>query len=191
MTDEFMLELKRQLVHLLVGLFEALLVFMLKPVYGWLVVFPLLATLLFLYYSPRVGMHLPGIRHLVIHFERTADVAEFPFKGAFFFNTGIIAPVLLLDGQMAAAVIAVLAFGDSASTLFGKFFGTPRINGKSIEGFTAFIVFGYMGALLFVPVKIALLFAVVGAIVELTLRINDNLSIPVSLTFAALVLRFF
>lgn len=187
MNDEFNLEFKRQTVHLLVGLFEAMLVFLLKPAIGAYVLVPLSATILFLYFAPRLGAHLPGISHLIFHFERKRDIQEFPFKGAFWFNVGIIVPVAFLDTNLACASIAVLACGDSASTLFGKFWGAPRIHGKSIEGFLAFIAFAYAGALLFVSPQTALLFAVIGGLAELFIRIDDNLSIPISLTIAAIL----
>ncbi|MFH1788839.1 MAG: hypothetical protein ABH834_05625 [Candidatus Altiarchaeota archaeon] len=187
MTDEFALEFKRQAVHLLVGLFEAMLVFILKPAIGVYVLTPIAATILFLYYAPRIGAHLPGISHLITHFEREKDVKKFPFKGALLFNVGIIVPVALLETRTACTVITVLACGDAASTLVGKFWGTPRINGKSIEGFVAFIAAAYGGALLFTVPETAFMFALIGGFVELFFKVDDNLSIPISLTGAAVL----
>lgn len=187
MNDEFNLEFKRQTVHLLVGLFEAMLVLLLKPVIGVYILLPLSATIFFLYFAPRRGAHLPGISHLIVHFERRRDIKEFPFKGAFWFNVGIIVPVAFLETHLACASIAVLACGDSASTLIGKFWGTPRIHGKSVEGFLAFIAFAYAGALIFVSAQTALFFAVIGGLAELFIKVDDNLSIPISLTFAAIL----
>jgi len=190
MSDEFVLEFKRQVVHLLVGLFEAVLVLFLKPVIGVFILVPLFATICFLYYSPRLLPKAPGISHLIHHFEREADVESFPFRGAFFFNVGIVIPVLLLDTPLASAVIAILAFGDSSSTLIGKFYGKHRIGRKSLEGLLAFFVGGSVGAAMFVSLQFAVILAVVGGLVEFFIKVNDNLSIPIILTGFVIILNF-
>ena len=66
---------------------------------------------------------------------------------------GALLALLIFPTQVAAAAVYVLAFGDSAGTIVGKFFGRIRpsiLAGKSIEGslacftvsfITAFLVF--------------------------------------------------
>jgi dolichol kinase len=182
------LEFKRQSVHLLVGLSEAYLVWLLKPVIGLYIFIPLAVTLLFLYYAPRIAPNAPVVSHLLFHFERKEDLSSFPFKGAFMFNVGIVFPIVFLDTQTACAAIAVLALGDSFSTIVGKSYGRHRIGVKSLEGFLAFVAAAYVGALLFVDQQTALTFAFIGGLVELLININDNLTIPVSLTLASILL---
>ena len=172
----------------MVGLFEALVVLALKPRMGAYIVVPLAATILFLYCAPRLAPRMPGISHLLFHFERREDVRAFPFKGAFWFNVGILFPVAFLRTPLACAVIAVLACGDSASTLVGKFYGTHRIGRKSFEGLIAFMMASSLGASFFAKPAVAVLFALVGGYVEFFIKVNDNLSIPISLTAAALLL---
>ena len=104
------------------------------------------------------------------------------------FNVGIVFPIVFLDTQTACAAIAVLALGDSFSTIVGKSYGRHRIGVKSLEGFLAFVAAAYVGALLFVDQQTALTFAFIGGLVELLININDNLTIPVSLTLASILL---
>jgi dolichol kinase len=188
MNEDFLLEFKRQSVHLIVGLFEASVVWVLKPRIGAFILAPLAATILFLYYAPRAFPKAPGISHLLLHFERAEDISSFPFKGAFWFNVGIIFPVLFLKTPTACAVIAVLACGDSASTLVGKFWGKHRIGDKSFEGLLAFIVAASIGAFLFTMPGLSVFFALLGGYVEFFVKVNDNLSIPASLTLLSLLL---
>jgi dolichol kinase len=86
----------------------------------------------------------------------------------------------------ASAAICFLAFGDVAATTIGERFGKTKIGHKSLEGTAAFVAAALAAGVLLSALGlglapwIILLGAFVAAGVELlTLRVNDNLLIPV------------
>ncbi|MFC2154569.1 diacylglycerol/polyprenol kinase family protein [Candidatus Altiarchaeota archaeon] len=178
MKSDFWLEFKRQMVHLLLGSAIAFTMYFFKL---YTVLLLLATTILFLV-VPRFSPNNPLSRLLMALFERKKDIEEFPFRGAIFFNIGAVSAVFLLPLEFACGVILVLGWGDSMSTLIGKYIGRHRIGAKSIEGSLAFLLFGFIGALFFLNWEMALLFAFVGMFIELFLPFNDNLSIPIGLS---------
>ena len=107
--------------------------------------------------------------------------------------TAMLGLALTGDAMLAAMAVGILAFADPAAALVGRRFGrTSLINGRSLEGTTAFALVGTVVSLavllLYFPaysltaaVLIALAAAVPSAIAELlSRRIDDNLSIPLS-----------
>jgi len=99
----------------------------------------------------------------------------------------------------AAGALAIMLLGDAFAALIGRRFGRHRaVNGKSWEGFAAFVIFGSLGAFAagffggagagyWLPVLPA---ALAGALVELfqkQLRADDNFTIPLA---AGAVLQF-
>jgi len=188
MEETDTLELKRQLIHLLNGSAITVAVYLLKPIFGLLLLAPLLVAIFALHIAPRVGGKLWIVERLMHHFERKRDRRKFPFKGAIFFGYGIIAPIALLDHAHAAAVILILAVGDSASTLIGRRWGRTRIGDKSFEGFLGFVVLGALAAAIFIDPKNAFFLALIGGLIELVSKIDDNLIIPSSLSLIARLL---
>jgi dolichol kinase len=90
------------------------------------------------------------------------------------------------SAPVASAAICFLAFGDVAATTIGERFGKTKIGDKSLEGTAAFVAAALAAGVLlsFLGLGLApwimLLGAFVAAGVELlTLRVNDNLVIPV------------
>jgi len=110
--------------------------------------------------------------------------------------------ILASTGNPYAATVglAVLGFGDPAAAVVGRRFGRiTLVNGRTLIGSTAFVIAGTVAATAWLvltwdvslqsAVSMALVGAVVGAIAELfSRRIDDNLSIPVAATLAALML---
>ncbi len=179
----FVLETKRQLVHLLLGLTISFAVYYLMPLIGHLILIPLFIAPVSLYIVPKKWPDLRIANHLIIHFERDGDALNCPFRGSIWYCIGIVPPILFLPTNVACAVIAVLSVGDSTSTWFGKFFGRIRLGEKSLEGFLAFFVFGSLSVLLFVQnYQLALIFGFVGAILEFFTLVDDNFFVPVGLT---------
>lgn len=189
--ENFIFELKRKMFHFVLGTVIAYLVYFLLPLYGYLILAPLIVSILIMLAIPRLTIRHPVSDHLLYHFEREYDKKNFPYKGAIFFGIGIMPPIILLPidpvtGRplLTCAVIAVLAGGDAFSTLVGKFYGKYRIGHKSVEGFIAFIISGYMMATLFLPHNLYACFALafIGALIEFFNNIDDNLAIPIGLT---------
>jgi len=182
-------ELKRQAVHLIAGLFVATTVWYVKPIIGDYIIVPMGLIVIALYITPRIASHLPVVSHMIHHFERDEDKHEFPFKGAFWYNLGVIAPVMFLPVEVACSIIVILSVGDSASTIIGRTYGRHRINGKSFEGLAAFIVFGTLFASTLIPLQQALTLSIFGGLIEF-IPFDDNFLIPVGTTAVAKIFGF-
>ena len=195
----FILETKRQTVHLLLGLVISAAVYTLTPFLEnglrYLILAPLIIALLLLYFIPKKSPDLKVANHIILHFERCHDAENCPFKGSIMYGLGIITPIIAalsfgMPLEVACAIIAVLSVGDSTSTWFGKFFGRIRIGKKSVMGFLAFVIFSVPAVLLYVcDLHLAIILAISGAILEFKAIIDDNLSIPIGLTLLYLILQ--
>ncbi len=188
-SDEEILEIKRQLFHLCLGLSITFGVYFFRPIHGsFLTALPLLIALVAMLSIPRVAPDLKISNHLLYHFERDHNLIKFPFKGAFWYGLGVIFPIFLLPLNIACAAIIVVSVGDSLSTLVGKFHGKYRVKDKSLEGFLAFVIFAFLGAAIFVDFFLAITFAIFGGLIELLHpSFDDNFLIPTILTFLYLV----
>jgi dolichol kinase len=190
MDSEQVFELKRQAFHFLLGTVISLGVYYLKPQYGNWVALPLLLGVLIMLLIPKISVRLHLSDHILYHFEREHDKKNFPYKGAILFGIGVLPPILLLQTNVACAVIITLAAGDSFSTTIGKFFGKHKINPrKSFEGFIAFIITAFPAAAYFTypDLQTPAALAIIGAIIELNHRVDDNISIPWGLTILILI----
>lgn len=187
-SPSFVLEFKRQFVHIFSGILMAALVWFAKPLLGFYILVPMVTLVFLLWTIPRIMPNIPVVRDLIFHFEREEDIKNFPFKGAFWYNVGIILPVILLERNIACAIIVILSLGDGMSTIVGKFFGKHRIGRKSIEGFLSFFTFSALGAGVIVEPVTAITLALIGGLIEMVEFFDDNLMIPVGLTLTAMLL---
>lgn len=116
---------------------------------------------------------------------------EGPILSPIYLSIGILSSLLIFPEPTSYAAITVLALGDGVSSIIGKTFGKRKIwfsDGKTIEGTGAGFVCAFGGTLLFVSPVLALVGATVGMLVELVpIRINDNISVPISVGFAIIV----
>ncbi len=97
---------------------------------------------------------------------------------------------LLFVPFIAAGALAVMLTGDAAAALIGRKYGKHKtVNGKSWEGFLAFIIVGYgaLSIVLFIPDLLRVFYlwglagVVLAAVAELfqkQLKVDDNFSIP-------------
>lgn len=191
MTEDLALEIKRQFFHLTLGIFITAGVWLLKPIYGRLILIPLIAAVVLMIIAPKIlsTFKLPNhlSNQLLFHFERRDDIKKFPFKGAIWYGIGLFFPIMFLPLKYACAVIIILSVGDSVSTLAGKTCGKHKIGDKSIEGFFAFVFSGFLAAKFFLPPCAAFSLAVSGGLLELVDFFDDNLIVPLGLTVAYLV----
>ncbi len=107
-----------------------------------------------------------------------------------YFALGISAAILVFPGNAGKAAVAIFAFGDSAASIFGRFGSIllPFNKGKTLEGFTAGLLFGFLGALFFVSPLHGLAAAALAMIVEcLPSPISDNITVPLT---AGALLKF-
>ena len=173
-------ETQRQLVHVALGVFLIALLFFLgknKMLYF------LSGTLFFGFLLINLvvrGYKVPVASWFVETFERKG--APLPGYGSAWYVVGLLLSCILIpDINFLAATIVILAFGDAASTIFGKN-GTnplPYNKRKTFEGSSAFLLFSLIGCV-FIGWKILPL-ALVAAVVEsLPIKIDDNLLIPLA-----------
>lgn len=118
-------------------------------------------------------------------------------SGGFWFGVGVVAVLVLYPRPVVEAACLVMGFGDAASTVAGRRFGTIRLfGGRSLQGTLAFaavslaVVSAWRAACYGDPLSAALAWgavaAVAGSVTELaSTRIDDNLTVPV-VTGAAL-----
>jgi len=124
----------------------------------------------------------------IMKFERPG---EFPLRGALLFYVGVFVAFELFPVSIAAAATAVLAAGDSVSTVVGRSWGRHKLpinRDKSWEGSAAFFIGALFVLMFFVnPVK-ALMVAVAATAVEAAPWMDDNLTIPLATGLALLLL---
>lgn len=193
------LELKRQLMHILVGLVTITLIYfeILSPFAIFLLI---IAGIMLSFLCKRV--RIPIISTFLDHVEREEQRSTFPGKGTIFFFVGVLLSLQLFEQNIAYASIMVLTFGDSISHMFGAQFGKIRniFNGKSkklLEGTLAGTLAGFFGAVFFVPIPEAFLGSAAAMIAEVIKidfnenTLDDNLVVPlVAGTVMVLVGKF-
>jgi dolichol kinase len=189
-------ELPRQIVHLSGLLFILIAQFVGKEI--TIVYFSLIALFFFLYslYIRSQEMKLAKFlerfeskfRNFIFKFERK-DVQN-PFTGAMFFYIGFTLAFVLFPFPVASAACAMLAVGDSLSTLVGKKFGRHKIGGKTLEGSIACFFGSILAGIFFVAPLIAFVGALASSLTELFSKINDNLTIPLVSGFVMFILFF-
>lgn len=139
------------------------------------------------------NIRVPIAAWLIDISERQEVIKTSPARGALMFLLGSTIALLLFDADIAAAAIAILALGDSFSTLTGRRMGSHRLpynHEKSIEGSIAGFAAAFLGASIIVAPAAALLGALTGMLAEsLPARIDDNLSIPLTAGLAMAMYR--
>jgi dolichol kinase len=108
---------------------------------------------------------------------------EFPFHGAIMFYIGAFIAIVLFPEFASSAAIAVLALGDSMSTLVGKRYGKYKLlfnKNKTIEGSLAFLVTAFIVLIFFTNPVNALAVALIAMFVEALPKLSDNLTIPIA-----------
>lgn len=177
-------EVRRQSAHLATGLMIILLVklhILTVEMIGVILAIGGLLSVLSLY------VKVPIIHQLLRIFERPKQMKTFPGKGSFFLVMGSFISLVLFPEPIALASIAIMAIGDSLTTLIGVYFGfikSPTNNLKHLEGTALAIIAGTIAAFNFVAFEKAFIGAFVAMLFEaLTIRhidriIDDNLLIP-------------
>lgn len=178
------LETKRQLFHLVVGVFTATLLHygLLTPL---LMLIGIIKGLIVALLSKK--FRIPVIAWLLDEFERKEDMKTLPGKGAIYYAVGCLLAVYLFPKDIAIAAILILAFGDSISHLFGVHYGRikhPFNDKKFLEG----TLFGFLASfaisLFFISLPEAFFASTAAMLIEAVEvkiganTINDNLMIP-------------
>lgn len=192
---------RRSLLHVASGLFAMSVIEFAPP---WLMLVISGAWVTFAWsaeisrrFSPRVNALMMKAFGAVAHEHETKRV-----NSATWYATALI--LLALTGNQVICLVGVLVLGvgDPIAATVGRRFGRTRlIHGRSLEGSLAFVASGalvaFAGLYVFHPALglgamalIALAGAVAGAVAELvSLRVDDNFSIPVSAALGAFVVQ--
>lgn len=189
------LELNRQLFHIVFGLLIVLL-FYLDILTKLILLSAIIIALIFSVLSRKYK--IPFIYWWLKNFEREENLKKFPGKGVIYYLTGTLLVMVFFQKDIALASIMVLVFGDSFSHLVGAYYGTikhPFSNKKFLEGAIAGIIFGFVGAVIFVKPLEAFLASLIAMVVEgfeLKLgmeQIDDNIVIPIVAAVVIWLLR--
>jgi dolichol kinase/phosphoserine phosphatase len=127
------------------------------------------------------GRKMPLINHIT---RRAASENELfqVVLAPVYFAVGILLTLVIFPAPASAAAIAIFALGDSAASIFGRFFARtalPLNKDKSLEGSLAGFFFAFSAGLFFVSPPLAVVGAFIAMLIEyLPLPINDNLLIP-------------
>ena len=141
-----------------------------------------------------LGIPLPMISPVTEAVLRKRELGHFAMAPVTL-GIGALLALLIFPAPVAAAAIYALAFGDSASSLVGKFLGRIRpafLKGKSLEGSLTCITVSFLaGFFVFQEWKTALAVGIVSLVVDaLPLREFDNLFLPLAVGLGALVFQF-
>ena len=172
-------------MHLFIGLFVVLLLnlnlFSILPMIISLFLFSILLSVFTKLAKPKL------ILFMLKWFDKPEDVDTFPGKGAVFYLAGILLSLLFFDSRIASAAIIILAVGDPAAHIIGKYYGKKKIiinNKKLLEGTMAGTLLGTFAASIFMPIPIAFFGAASGMMAEAFdiqfLHLDDNLFIPLT-----------
>ncbi len=175
-------ETKRQILHILIGIFFSLLIIynILTPLYLFiLLMLSGLAAVLSLKYK------IPIVDLFLEKFERKSS--ELPGKGFIMFLAGILLALELFPRDIALASIIILTFVDPISHFIGENFGKTKSfidKKKNIEGHLAGFIVSSIFAMFFVHPCLAISGALAAAVFESTIieiqkiKLDDNLIIP-------------
>ena len=140
-----------------------------------------------------LGFSLPFISSVTKTVSRRREQGHFSLA-PLTLGLGALIALIIFPPPQAASAIYALAFGDSASTVIGKFLGRLRpafLSGKSIEGsFACFAVSALAAYLVFLDLKTSVAVGFASLLVDaLPLREFDNILLPLAAGFAALFFR--
>lgn len=188
-------EIERQFIHLFTGV---ILILFIRAAGD--MALPLLLFLLAFYVTTSIAIILDKLplrlSTFLCRWGRPSK-QNIPLKGTILLLCGIILSFLLFPEKIVYASIAVVAFGDSISTVIGVLIGRhklPYSEEKTVEGTLSGIVAAFLASLLFVTPAQALIGATGGMLLEsiigsqtirelnsqITFKVffNDNFLIP-------------
>lgn len=190
--DKF--ELRRQVMHMVVGVSIAFLLYLgligAKMLFAGIVVGGILVIL-------SKNFDLPIVRHFLDFFERAHSRRKFPGRGSFFLVLGSFLAVILFRLDIAIAAIIIMAVGDSVTNIIGRYFGEidiPWNREKQLEGPIVGFVLAFLCSLFVVSWEMALFGSLAAMTVETwdfrvkKFLIDDNLIVPL---VAGLVMSLF
>jgi dolichol kinase len=198
MREKQLLEIRRQLVHSMGSVVAPAIVFLglnvVKNFYGFFLV---LVVVLNLYRQTRSGnktfileqfyIFEQWIENQLTKYERGEEF----LKGPILYFLGIFITMSLFSAEHVIPAILVLALADAGSTIVGIVFGKHKHawnKSSSWEGTITFFLFAFGVLFYFASLEKAILIACIVALIESLPKIDDNISIPLSVAFLLSVL---
>lgn len=172
------LEIKRQILHIILGIILVVLIYFDIVDY---IVLSAMAIIFFIVSLLSKRYKIPLFCWFFKHCERPEQMKRFPGKGPLFYLIGALVVVLLFEKDIALASITILTLGDSLSHLIGSMGKMPHMftKKKKFEGVLAGGIAGFAGALLFVGPLESFLASFIAIIAEgIEWRIDDNVVVP-------------
>lgn len=122
---------------------------------------------------------------------RPHEQTRFGLTGAFYVLLAAICCAFLFTDLVSVTALTIMLVGDTAASLIGRYWGTLKFWGKTVEGSAAFLVssiiaVSVLGYAINAPehfYPVALGAALIGTVVEAVsgkLRIDDNLSVALA-----------
>ncbi|MAJ45367.1 MAG: hypothetical protein CMF96_11585 [Candidatus Marinimicrobia bacterium] len=181
-------EMQRKLIHISSGLIPIMVIFYGK---SKIIPFLLLFTILFILFD-FLKNNVKWVQIIYKFFfkalSRKHEITH--FTGASYVLIGYLITLLFFSENIAVFSMFVLCFSDSSAALIGRVYGKNKIGNKTLEGTFAFILVGLLISLFFqsIPLPIRVLAIFLAAVIELTaIRINDNLSIPSTISIVCYI----
>ncbi|MDD5191887.1 MAG: hypothetical protein PHH54_00445 [Candidatus Nanoarchaeia archaeon] len=180
------LELKRKIMHILLGIITLFL--LIYKIITPLIIFITLTIGIFVSLLS-LKIRIPLISWFLDNFERKKDKNTLPGRGIIFAVTGSLLALQLFDLNIALASIIILVFADPISHLVGKAFGktkSPLNKTKNIEGHIAGAIISSLMAMFFVSPILAISGAIIAMLFESIvievqkIPLDDNLIIPLA-----------
>lgn len=193
-TIEYKHELVRKTIHLF-SLSIPTIYFFISKRWALYLLVPITASFIIVdiarYYIPFVGKWFYRWFGWLLR-RHEIDVSKKRLNGASNVLVSALLCVLLFPKVIAINAFAVLIISDTTAALIGRRFGKHRFLGKSLEGslgffFSAMLVILVAPKIEQVPMEyiIGFLAAAIGTVVEaLPFKVDDNISIPLSVGFS-------
>ncbi|MCR4336046.1 MAG: hypothetical protein NUV57_05955 [archaeon] len=182
-------ELKRQIIHILVGALYALIAYFLPKEQFFILLLAIFGTGSFLSYIQMKTNYFFFLQNLISTVERTRE-KHIPGRAALSFTLGILISSIVFyqfEKIILIGAIITLTFGDGFSAIIGNWIGKHKIFGnKTFEGTIGGIIAATIVLTFFFPIEIALPAAIFAMLAEY-IPINDNYVIPI---VSGLVLGF-
>jgi dolichol kinase len=193
--ERIRLEIKRQPIHILLGLFLVVMIYHNILTYQILLVSIITALAIASFIKKTRPKKIYRLLELI---ERKENMDKLPGKGLIAYLIGTLIIFVLFEKDIAMAGIIVLALGDSFSRLIGPFgkIKHPFNNAKFMEGIIAGFLAASLGAALFVAPHEAIaasFFAMLLEGINLRLfrfKVDDNITIPIIAGFVIWLIRF-
>jgi len=194
--DRIHLEIKRQPLHILFGLFLVTLINydLLTPQILLAAIIITTATFII------IKKNKPKLAYRLLEpIEREENLKGLPGKGLIAYLIGALIVLNFFEKDIAIAAIMILAFGDSFSRLIGPFgrIKHPFNNTKFLEGIIAGTIAASLAAMIFIKPSEAIVASAIAMLLEgmdlraFKLKIDDNITIPVIAAIIIWLLRIF